>query len=74
MMLIHIEILIVEQIYTRLLMCFSPLSQISINEHLKQLTDAHGDFGLTHGNYTAYLVVLTSKHETCVCVCENKMI
>ncbi|XP_076736198.1 dystrophin isoform X5 [Maylandia zebra] len=26
------------------------LLQISINEHLKQLTDAHGDFGLTHGS------------------------
>lgn len=65
MMLIHIEILIVEHMAKK--MCFSPLSQISIDEHLKQLTDAYGDFGLTHGNYTVCLVVLTSKHET-VCV------
>lgn len=27
------------------------LWQISITEHLKQLTDAHRDFGLRHGEY-----------------------
>lgn len=26
--------------------------QISITEHLKQLTDAHRDFGLRHGEYS----------------------
>lgn len=65
MMLIHIEILkhMAKKIYT-FVNVFLPLSQISINEHLKQLTDAHGDFGLTHGNYTVYLIAFTSKHET----------
>lgn len=36
---------------------FTFLWQISITEHLKQLTDAHRDFGLRHGEYNQNVII-----------------